>query len=279
MMSSDTGANKFHGHFKTTADSRLLAVIVCAINEWNSHTWVVKPEFLSEVFNNVAKVIPVAPLLKEGLQNMVHMSASDPNDPDKTRPLITEYTPRDDPKKTIVIPNYRLVTYLSIPATASGTRAEEMQWSTKTTESFLRALRDFMASNSFTQVLLQIGKARRGDYTQKLFNTRTKTNLPKFLNSAVVKATSCDKITDHLIMSECKSIFKHLYKHKVSTPKYAGEADQVDESEGDGPFAPGFSLPEPVAQEGDDQEEEGEAEAEQEEPDDAASDGDDAVEA
>ena len=54
MMKNEKGCDRFHGYYKTTSNSSMAVIIIKAINQYDTDTWVFKPNFLAEIFNNLA---------------------------------------------------------------------------------------------------------------------------------------------------------------------------------------------------------------------------------
>ena len=96
-MRNDTACDRFHGYFKTTSNSTLVVLIIRAINQYDTDTWTYRPQFLAEIFRNLAEVDPVTDILvHEAVQNFSYGKASDPDNVDKNVVLTTKFTLKKD---------------------------------------------------------------------------------------------------------------------------------------------------------------------------------------
>ena len=65
---------------------------------------------------------------------MTFGKASDPDDTDKNKPLVTLYKPPNDSQKTIPIDNYHCYTFITIPYSTLEDSKEEETWIKSTVE-------------------------------------------------------------------------------------------------------------------------------------------------
>ena len=84
--------------------------------QYGSDAWTLKPDLIAPVLNAYACASPNEdPILQEILTNIQAGKASDPNNANKNTPLVVTYHPPTDPKKTIHIDVFRMISYITIP--------------------------------------------------------------------------------------------------------------------------------------------------------------------
>ena len=232
-MRNDTACDRFHGYFKTTSNSTLAVLVIRAINQYDTDTWTFRPQFLAEIFRNLAEVDPVTDILvHEAMTNFSYGKASNPDNADKNVVLTTEFTPKDDDKKTIVLDIYRSYTYFTIPVDNLHSAQEETKWLETATLRILRGIQTRMSSPAFKETLECLAVNRQKDYIKKLYNPANKTNLPKFLASAVLRADPARALTDHVIQSVSNEMMTRLYEKRLQQPKYM-ENQSISNSDDD----------------------------------------------
>ena len=80
---------------------------------------------------------------------------------------------------------------------------------------------------------MKIGESRRQNYIQKLFDPSKKTNLPKFLAGAVIKAKPAESLTTHVIEAVSAEIMSKLWENSRENPKYQIQTNDEEEAESD----------------------------------------------
>ena len=199
-MRNDSACDRFHGYYRTTRNSTIAVLIVRAINQYDTDTWVFRPQFLAEVFRNLAEVDPITDIIvHEAMTNFSCGKASDPDNTDKNVVLTTDFSPKDDPKRKITLDIYRAYTYFTIPVDTITSVDDEKRWIHDTSLRALRGMQTLMSSDAFKETLECLAANRQGDYIKKLFSPSLKTNLPKFLSGAVVRVDPIERLTDHVI--------------------------------------------------------------------------------
>lgn len=230
LLSDAAESDRFHGYYRTTANSKLVALLFRCINIYHSDTWVFKPDLICSILPKLAEVIDVPdPLLHEALCNLRYGKASDPDSPDKTKALVTVYNPPSDPQKEILLENYRAYTFFTIPFETIDNYEAEQDWLSTKCAQVLRGIRDTMNTPTFRATMEQLGQVRRGAYIEKLYRADAKTNLPKFLNAAQVKVEPAKYFTQHVVQSVCNEIMTHLWNTRNPEPKYKKSTIKVEE--------------------------------------------------
>ena len=232
MMSKDENVDCFKGFWKTTSCSTICCIIFRVMNQYGTDTWVWNASLLAEIFKNYAKVMDIRdPLIYEALVNMDFGKASDPDNANKNVPLVAKYSPRDDPKKTLKIDVFHAFTYITIPVNLLDSRADEDNWIDSAVTKVLKGVRDTMNEEAFRATLERVGLSRRQNYIQKLYDPTKKTNLPKFLAGAIVKAKPVEYLTNHVIQAVSNDIMTHLYNNRLDTAKYPAEPKEETEED------------------------------------------------
>ena len=233
MMKDDQDIDCFRGFWKTTSTSSLCLIMIRVMNQYGTETWVWNPTLYAEIFRNYAKVMDIAdPLLFEALSNMTTGKASNPDSPDKNKPLITLYSPKDEPSKSFKLDISRCFTYITIPVDSLSSFDEETHWCENAVDKVLGGIRDMMSDAFFRAALERIGQTRSSSYIQKLFDPSKKTNLPKFLASAVIKTKPVVYPTDHVIQAVSNEIMTRFWENSLEKPKY-GHFVEDDTEESD----------------------------------------------
>ena len=167
--------------------------------------------------------------LREARLNMLIGKASDPDNVDKTVPHFVLYKPPNDPKKVVRIENHRCYTMISIPFETLANTKDEETWIKATIERVLRGIRTIMSSDAFRGILEKVGESRQASYVAKLYSAHSKSNLPKFLNGALIRVLPVRFFTDHLIQNDSNEIMTQLWQSRLAKPKYNVEGDHTDD--------------------------------------------------
>ena len=77
-----------------------------------------------------------------------------------------------------------------------------------------------MGSDAFKAIIEKVGESRRQTYISKLYNPQQKSNLFKFLNTALVHVKPSRFLTDDVIQTVSNEIMTRLYQSHLSGPKY-----------------------------------------------------------
>ena len=83
-----------------------------------------------------------------------------------------------------------------------------------------------MGDDTFRATVEKVGQVHCQGYVEKLYNPNQKSKLPKFLAGAVVKASKCSSLTEHVIQSVSNDILSHLYLHRQVSAKYPPRNDE-----------------------------------------------------
>ena len=234
MMSTEENVDAFRGYWLTTSTAMVCVIVIRVTNQYGSEAWVWNPKLYSEIFRHYAKVVDVPDAqLHEAFSNMSIGKASDPDSADKSKPLVTPFSPKDDPSKIINLDLYRSFTYVTIPVDSFSSKAEEDNWCESTTNKIMTGIRDTINQDFFRATLLKIGESRRQNYIQKLFDPSKKTNLPKFLAGAVIKAKPAESLTTHVIEAVSAEIMSKLWENSRENPKYQIQTNDEEEAESD----------------------------------------------
>ena len=79
---------------------------------------------------------------------------------------------------------------------------------------------------------MALAASRRNDCIGKLCNPSLKTNLPKFLNSCVLRVDPLTKLTDHVIQAVSNDVYTHLWQNRLNRAKCSHvESEAGDEEE------------------------------------------------
>ena len=101
-----------------------------------------KTWFFSKVLFTYAGVATIDDdQLREALLKCEFRKASDPDDTNKNKPLVTLYKPPNDPQKTIPLENFRMYTFITIPYSKLSSSKEEHTWIESTLERVLCGMR------------------------------------------------------------------------------------------------------------------------------------------
>ena len=221
------------GYWRTSTTSKVVVAALRCINQFKTETWVWKPEFLVPIIKEYADVMQIAdPIVYEAMINMRFGKASDPDKADKNIPLVTIYNPPQEPTKCINIENYRAYTYITIPYEKFNTVTEETEWIESAISRFLFALKQHLASDTFKAILIKLAESRRENYINKMFNPSGKSNFPKFLNAAIVRAEKCNKLTDHVIQTVSNDCMTVLFNNRLAKAKYPVDEDTTSSDGG-----------------------------------------------
>ena len=89
-------------------------------------------------------------------------------------------------------------------------KEEETIWIKQTVITILQGIRDIMDTDSFKNVMEKLGQNRRQNYIKKLYDGSMKRNLPRFLNSAIIRPEPVQMLTDHVIQQCSNDIMTHF---------------------------------------------------------------------
>jgi predicted nucleic acid-binding protein len=151
--------------------------------------------------------------------NMDYGCLSDPKSKDKYKGKVTEYTPNGK-KSPVHYDVHCAYTYFTIPHETINTTVEETAWLTSMSEKILTEVRTIMCTEAFKTVLEKTGNAQ---FVKKLYDPAKKTNLPKFLDTAIITVEECNHYTDHVIQACANDIVTIMYDTRLSNRKYPDE--------------------------------------------------------
>lgn len=273
MFNKTNSCDRIELYCRTSSSSSVVVMIFRLLNMYDTDAWVWKPEFMVPVLKTYAEVMDIKDkAVFEFLTNMTFGKASDPDQTDKNKPLVTEYKPPNDPHKTINIDIYRAYSYITIPLDKIKTRTAEEDWILSAGTRVGRGLIDAMNSDTFKATLEKIGMTRRQNYVSKLYLPSQKTNLPKFLSSAVIKTRmERKKLNHHVIQSVSNDMYSILWSNRLNHAKYPPDADaeamaargmdfdvedEANEGEDEAGDESGEEDAEPVEEDGDEEDDE-----------------------
>ena len=219
-LNAERAADTILGSAKSTPNSTKAVVFFDLRTVWNSSFWGFKPAIMAAIFTRISDVKPAPDMtVQECLQNMSFGKARDKDNGDAGTPLVVHYTPPGK-KDVILIDVFQMWSMITIPHETIATSAEEATWMKDTTERICNHLRDIMMGPIFKEVLK---RTVHENFFEKLYASDRKSNLPKFLNTCIIKYKPCVHYTDHVIQEVSNSIVDKMYECRIPQRKYPDE--------------------------------------------------------
>ena len=225
LLADSRPVDALAGHFKTTPSSKIMAILIRCTTQWNSDFWGFKPNSMASVLNKFSTIAPsVNVSVQEALQNLTYGKARDPDSSSPSTSLVVHYTPPGK-KDVILIDVYVAYTYVTIPYETISSVKEETTWMSDTTTNVMQEIKTIMSSDIFKSVL---EKTTHESFFHKLYAPERKSNLPKFLNSCVVRSLPCLHYTDHVVQDVSNMISDKMFECRLQNRKYPDATLQAD---------------------------------------------------
>ena len=158
---------------------------------------------------------PEDSVLREAFANLTYGKQSDSQSSDKEKVKSISYRPPNS-SQNYNIDYFTAYTYITIPHEELKKMEEEDFWITSKATVLLETIRQIMKTETFHMTAKMI----KEDFTNKLYDDRKRSTLPKFLSSSVIRVTPVNFITDHLVQSTANDITGHLFNNRLSSKKY-----------------------------------------------------------
>ena len=234
MLDNDDGGTqeRIELYYRTTSTSRILMIIIRFMDAAGNDSWVWKPDFMVPALMACVRGGSVQdPIVCEFLANLALGKASDPNETNKNRPLVVQYSLPNDPQETINRHVRRAYSHVTIPHGEIETRQDELTWIVSAVEQVGQGLRRVMGSSEFKASLERIASRRGQHYIAKLYRSSQEESLNGYLQSVVVAPLPVRCMHDHVVQSVCSHILFKLWTNRLGRPKYPPDPNEEGETE------------------------------------------------
>ena len=218
-ISANTTLNvdRIEAFYKTTSHSTKVVLLLRFLNQQNNDVWIWKPMWMVDIIKNYVKKIkpPEDPVLEEAFLKLEVSQQADPKSKDKEKIHTLSYKPPNS-SESYEIQIHTAYTFITIPNEEFNSVEEETTWIVEKATAFLENIRSIMATSTFRLSFAMI----KQDFSTKLFDKNKRSNLPKFLSSAVIRVSPVVNLTDHVIQSTAHVITSVFYSNRLPTKKY-----------------------------------------------------------
>ena len=210
------------GLYHTDCFSNLCAVLITVKDYFGGIPWCWKPDMLVEIYKRYAETVNIEnPIMAEALKNISFGSASNPESSDKNVPWVKTFTNANNQLRRS--PYYVIYTYITIPVASLDSAQAEQEWIVTSVGNLLRGIRDLMQKNVFYEMLKRYDDLKQGRFVSMIYDTKKKTNLPRFLANAKFKVEPIDNLADKVTNAVALDIMTKLFSDKSEVPKYMGD--------------------------------------------------------
>ena len=234
-ISTNTSRNvdRIEAFYKTTAHSTKAVLLIRFLNQHNNDMWVWKPTWMLDIISKYANKVkqPEDPVVLEAFSNMTYGKQSDPGSADKEKARSISYKPPNS-SQVYEIESHTAYTYITIPHEEFHSIQEETDWIVSKATAFLETLRIIMTTPTFRMSSSMI----KEEFSKKIFDNNKRSNLPKFLSSAVIRVTPVNSLTDHLIQGTANEITGRLYNNRLQNRKYTSTTNMATDDTNDNTF-------------------------------------------
>ena len=231
-MKSKEKANTFTIYYKTNGTSKLAGLVLEWKTKYGSEAWCVKIPLFQDIFQSYADVCHIADdIVRETIQNLDHTKASDPDQSDKNKVLLSKW--KDNEKHIRETEVLQMYSFITIPYETLASSKEEDEWLQAKCKVICTALRDIIISNTFKEVCMMQAD-RENHFCHKMYDNTKYLNVPKYFKDIRLQVKECRMFTDHVIQAGSNIITTKMYDNRVSGGKYAQpKSDDTSDNQDD----------------------------------------------